>query len=205
MSHCPSPKLPPEQLAALQARFLEIKPSIEKHGRIYFRFVHCKQRLADLIAEMVALGWKYFVRLVLRGKDPRSFLPMFNRRLAQHVKLGRRITGKEKPNDVLSPRAQVQHGFMVQTLPQYETDSGDNEALDALQDNTRTPPPEQAAFRIDYPAWLLTHTERNRSIIHQLMVGERTKDMAEKHKTTPGRISQLRREFHADWEMFYDN
>jgi hypothetical protein len=54
---------------------------------------------------------------------------MFNRRLAQHVKLGRRITGKEKSNDVLSPRAQVQHGFMVQSLPQYESGEGANEAL----------------------------------------------------------------------------
>ena len=64
MAHCPFPKLSPQQLSALQARFLDIKPSIEKHGRIYFRFVRCKQRLADLIAEMVALGWKYSSRPV---------------------------------------------------------------------------------------------------------------------------------------------
>jgi hypothetical protein len=205
MSRQPFPQLPPEQLAALQARFVELRPQIEKHGRIYFRFVRCKQRLADLIAEMVSLGWKYFVRLVLRGKDPRNFLPMFNRRLAQHVKLGRRITGKEKPNDVLSSRAQVQHGFMVQTLPQYETDSGDNEALDALQDNTRTPPPEQAAFRIDFSAWLRTQTHRKRRIIHELMMGERTLDVANRFGTTPSRISQIRRELHRDWNLFCDN
>jgi hypothetical protein len=202
MPKIPFPELTPKQLSALQSRFLDIKPSIEKHGRIYFRFIRCKQRLADLIAEMVALGWKYFVRLVLRGKDPRQFLAMFNRRLAQHVKLGRRITGKEKPNDVLSPRAQVKHSFMVQTLPQYETDAGENEALDALADNTHTPPPDQAAFRIDFPEWIHTHTERTRNVIRELMVGERTKDVADRHGTTPSRISQMRRELCADWQRF---
>jgi hypothetical protein len=107
---------------------------------------------------------------------------MFNRRLAQHVKLGRRITGKEKPNDVLSPRAQVQHGFMVQTLPQYETDSGENEALYTLCKTISTRrPPDQAAFRIDIPAWVRSHTERTRNVICALIVGERTKDLANRH------------------------
>jgi hypothetical protein len=34
------------------------------------------------------------------------------------------------------------------------------------------------------------------------MRGERTRDVAKKYGTTPGRISQLRRDFHQDWTRF---
>jgi hypothetical protein len=45
-------------------------PRIELHGRIYFRHVRCPHRRADCVAVMVALCWKWFLRLVERGKDP---------------------------------------------------------------------------------------------------------------------------------------
>jgi hypothetical protein len=205
MSQRPFSQLSPDQLTALQARFLEIRPQIENHGRIYFRHIKCCHRLADLVAEMVSLGWKYFVRLVLRGKDPRDFLGLFIKRLAQHVKCGRRVTGKEKPNDVMSSQAQQLHSFTVQSLPRHESSDQKNEALDALQDNHRTPPPDQAAFRIDFPAWRLTRSERDRRVIDELMLGERTLDVSQRFGLCPGRISQLRREFCEDWERFCDN
>jgi hypothetical protein len=71
-----------------------------------------------------------------------------------------------------------------------------------LQDNTITPPPEQAAFRIDFPAWLGTRTDRDRRVVDDLMLGERTLDVARKYGLSPARISQLRREFLADWTRF---
>jgi hypothetical protein len=144
---------------------------------------------------MLAIGWKWFDRLVLRGKDPREFLVTFNCRLAQHVKAGRRICGNEKLHDVLSSRAQQLHSFTVQSLPQYETAEGDNEALDALRNNHKTPTPDQVQFRIDFPAWRLTRTERDRRVIDELMRGERTLDVSNRHGLTPSRISQLRREY----------
>jgi hypothetical protein len=151
---------------------------------------------------MVALGWSWFIRLVLRGKDPRQFLATFNRRLSQHIKCGRRVTGNEKPHDVLSSRAQQLHSFTVQSLPQYETSERDNEALDALRDNHKTPPPDQIQFRLDFPAWRLTRTERDRRVIDELMRGERTLDVSNRHGLTPGRISQLRRAYMYDWQRF---
>jgi hypothetical protein len=42
-------------------------------------------------------------------------------------------------------------------------------------------------------------------LIRQLMVGERTKDVADRHGTTPSRISQMRRELCLDWQRFCDN
>lgn len=142
---------------------------------------------------------------MLRGKDPRTCLNTFNKRLGQHIKCGRRVCGKEKAGDVMSSSTQQQEKFVVQTLPAYDTGVDDNEAIDALRDNTLTPVPDQVQFRMDFPAWVRTHTERTKNVIRHLMVGERTKDVAEKHKTTAGRISQMRRELCLDWNRFCNN
>ena len=71
-----------------------------------------------------------------------------------------------------------------------------------LSDNTRTPPPDQAAFRIDFKTWLRSLTPRERRIIRVMILGERTKDLSRKFEITPGRVSQMRREFHDDWCRF---
>jgi hypothetical protein len=36
------------------------------------------------------------------------------------------------------------------------------------------------------------------------MIGERTMDVADRYRLTPGRISQLRRELFLDWQAFCD-
>ncbi len=71
-----------------------------------------------------------------------------------------------------------------------------------LRDNTLTPVPEQAAFRIDFPAWRGTRNERDRRVVDDLMAGGRTKDVSRKFEMSPGRVSQLRREFREDWRRF---
>ena len=57
----------------LQVRFLSILPRIELHGRLSFRHLRCADRRADAIAEMVALAWKWHLRLAERGKDATLF------------------------------------------------------------------------------------------------------------------------------------
>jgi hypothetical protein len=71
-----------------------------------------------------------------------------------------------------------------------------------LRDNTMTPPCDAVAFRIDFPDWLKTRTDRDRRIIEDMMQDERTMALARKHGISPGRVSQLRREFMEDWERF---
>ena len=65
-----------------------------------------------------------------------------------------------------------------------------------------TPVPDQAAFRIDFPEWLKTWTERDRRIIRDMMKGERTFDLSRKYGCSPGRISQKRQQFKEEWERF---
>jgi hypothetical protein len=62
--------------------------------------------------------------------------------------------------------------------------------------------PDQVAFRCDFPVWRRTRNARDRRLIDDLMVGERTHEVAERYGLSPARVSQLRREFHADWERF---
>src|SRR5437763_1531536 len=67
-----------------------------------------------------------------------------------------------------------------------------------LKNNTRSPVPDQAAFRIDYPAWLCQLGARNREIAKDMTLNLGTLELANRHKMSPGRISQLRREFQLD-------
>jgi hypothetical protein len=184
----------------LHAAFLTILPRIEVHGRCFFRHKKPEKR-DEAIAEMVALAWKSFVNCVRNGKNPLEFPMALARRAAQGVHNGRRLCGQEKIKDVLSPRAQQQHNFTVVSLPEGSSLNG-NVFDEALIDNTQTPVPEQVSFRIDFPAWRLTRTERDRRVIDDLMVGERTLDVADNHGLTAGRVSQLRRDFYQDWERF---
>src|SRR5262245_30714915 len=73
---------------------------------------------------------------------------------------------------------------------------------EALHDNTRTPVPDQAAFRLDWPRWLATLSGRDQSLILDLALGEPTSAAAAKYAVSPSRISQKRREFQTGWMSF---
>lgn len=188
-------------LDQLHAAFLSILPRIELHGHVYFRHVRCPFKREDYIAEMVALSWKWFVRLVERGKDPTTFPTALASFAARAVRSGRRVCGQAPAKDVLSAVAQWRHGFVVEKLPDCETLTS-NPLTDALRDNTKSPPDEQAAFRLDFPAWRRTYGERNRRVLDDLMMGERALDVSRKYCLSPGRVSQLRHEFLEDWGRF---
>jgi len=62
--------------------------------------------------------------------------------------------------------------------------------------------PEQVAFRLDFASWLQSLTPRERRLIQAMAQNERTKDLARAFEVSPGRISQLRREFEQGWKHF---
>jgi hypothetical protein len=71
-----------------------------------------------------------------------------------------------------------------------------------LQENMVTPIPDQVQFRLDFPAWLDTLTPRERRLIKEMSQNERTKDLSRRFDLSPGRISQMRREFAWSWQRF---
>jgi hypothetical protein len=202
----------------LHAQFLSlILPYVERHARVVFRHFRCPDRKEDAVCECIAVAWRWFLRLVKQGKDPAEFPSTLATFAARAVRCGRRLGRMERPKDVLSPRAQQLHGFQVESLPLSTRNTHENlysvphgqQRQDAfeerLRDNTITPVPEQVSFRLDFPAWLKTRSERDRRVVQDLMAGERTQDVAARHGLTAGRISQLRREFLQDWRRFTED
>jgi len=200
--------------AELHSAFVTILPRIETHARIYFRGLKCPSRRDEAVQETLALAWKWFLRLIEKGKDPRSFPAVFASFAARAVKCGRRVCGQEKGKDVMSQLAQQRHEFTVEQLP-ISTATSQEERYAAihgqqhqdvfeerLRDNTQTPVPEQVAFRIDFPAWLMTLTARERRLIREMAQNERTLDLSNRFEVSPARISQLRKELHDDWTRF---
>lgn len=194
--------------------FTTILPRIEVHAQIYFRHLRCPDKKADAIQETIALAFKWYLRLTERGKDPATFVSVLADFAVRAVKCGRRLCGQEKARDVLSSQAQQRQGFKVESLPistrtkhedLYGTVHGQR-LLDSyeerLRDNRQTPVPEQVCFRLDFPAWLVTRTSRDRQIIEKMSINDRTQDLARKFGLTPGRISQLRRDYCEDWSRF---
>jgi hypothetical protein len=202
-------------LEQLHAEFLQIMPRIETHALIYFRHLKCPGRRADAVAEAVALSWRWFLRVTEQGKDVNEFVSTLANYAVRHVRSGRRLCGQERARDALSALAGQRHHFKVEPLAlstrrDHETlyaDPHGQDELDAfegrLSDNAVTPPPDAAAFRIDYPAWLSRLGARHREIVADMTLDLGTGELARKYRVSPARISQLRREFCQDWRRFH--
>lgn len=185
----------------LRRLFAHALPRIQRHARIYFRDIKCWHRKQDCIGEACALAWKWFCHLFQQGKDPMTFISALASFAARHVRAGRGLCGKVDAKDVLSPDAQRTHGFLVCKLPDYSTLT-ENPMAEALTDNTQTEIPEQVSFRLDFPAWLGTHSPRNQDIIGEMMLSRRTSELARHFGLSAGRISQMRQEFKDEWDLF---
>lgn len=197
------PQLQTAKTPKLQRLFLVILPRIDLHARISFRDVKCPETRADRIAETVALAWKWYKRLAEQGKDATQFVSALATFAVRAVRNGRRVCGQLKPKDALSERAQQLNGFTVNKLPDFST-LGDNPYSEALADNTVSPVPDQVAFRLDFPAWLVTLSDREQRLVGDMAMNHRTMDLAAKYGISPARISQLRRELESSWNALQE-
>ncbi len=189
-------------LAHLHASFLAIVlPRVLSHGRVCFGGLKCPHRREDAIQDMIGLAWRWHLRLAEKGKDATAFPTALASYAARAVRSGSRVAGQERANDILSPVAQRRHRFYVGRLPDFETLT-EHPLCEALLDNTKSPPDETMCFKLDFLAWLASLPQRDRSLVEDLMVGERTLAVARKYRVSPARISQKRREFLQGWQAF---
>jgi hypothetical protein len=185
----------------LQETFVgAVLPRVEAHGRIYFRHVRCQHHKEELLAEMAALSWRWFVRLVRRGKDVLQFANTLAHYAARAINSGRRLGGQERARDAMSASAQRKRGAVCSLAKAGSLLGGP--LAEALLDNTVSPVPDQVAFRLDFPVWRRTRSERDRRMIDAMMTGESTAVLARLFGVSAARISQMRRAFHADWHAF---
>ncbi len=185
---------------AWHKRFLVMLPAIVNHARFAFRHLKGEAR-QDAIQEVIANALVAFVRLVRRRKIALAYPTVLARYAVAQFQDGRRIGNRLNIKDVLSSYAQKQKGIVVDRLDQF--DKTENQWIEAVVEDHRTPVPEQVAFRCDFPEWLARLSGRNRRIAQALSAGQNTGDVAKRFKLSPGRISQLRRELYQSWQTFH--
>jgi hypothetical protein len=165
-----------------------------------------------MLADARGALWSAWHSLVRRGKDPIKVGVTGIAALGcRFVRSGRKIGNRNRGRgciDVLDPRAQRRCGFKIQPLPpdtHYGAGQGQRHlgaVEERLQGNTTTPVVDQVVFRLDFKDWLKTLSARERRIVEAMAQDERTQDLSERFALSPGRISQMRREFQQGWSQF---
>jgi hypothetical protein len=207
---------PTVSIEELHGQFVEVVlPRIQTHAALVFRDFKADEK-DELTADAFALAWKWMVRLVQRGKDPTKFPTAIATLVCRAVKCGRRLIGQEKAKDALSRRAQRRHGFRVEQMPATTRTSheglyavvGGQRMLDRweafLQDNVKTPIPDQVNFRLSFPRFMDGQQDRTRRIAEFLALGNSAKAAAQKFGLSPCRITQIRQRLCKDWFGMHD-
>jgi len=183
-----------------QAAFLAMLPVIRRHVQIAFRYLPAEAK-EEAIQESLANTCVAFARLFQQGRSQRAFPIALARFAVAQIRDGRTVGSSQNVREVLSRYAQRKKGFSVQRLDQYDRE--EQQWIEAVVADTRTPVFEQVWFRIDFPAWLARLSPRNRRIAKLLAAGYSTGEVATRFGISASRISQLRRQLHDSWMDFH--
>jgi hypothetical protein len=182
-----------------QAGFLQMLPTLERYARFAARRLRRETR-EDAICETIANCLCVYRRLYSRNELHHAFASPLVRYAVAQYHVGRRVGTSWSSRDVYSTRARLEGGIEIHSLG---TSSEQREEwLECLTDNRRTPVPDQVHFRIEFPRWLSTQTNRNRQIAATLALGHSTGEVARKFNISSGRVSQIRRELFESWSEF---
>lgn len=180
--------------------FLRLLPKIVRHAKVILPRLRPEAR-ADAIQEIVANAAVAYARLAQLGKESLAYpTPLATYAVAQY-RAGRRVGNRLNVREVLSPYAQQRKRFTVESLDRFDEDEGTWEEA-VVQDTRNSPVPDIVSFRVDFPTWLATHTNRNRRIAESLALNRSTGEVARQFGVSPGRVSQLRRDFRESWKKF---
>ncbi|MBW3599728.1 MAG: hypothetical protein KY475_20965 [Planctomycetes bacterium] len=196
------PRSSPPPAPAWHAAFLAMLPTIRRHARFRFRRLDREAR-EEAVQEVVANALVAFVRLVERGRLDVAFPTPLARFAVAQYSVGRHVGGKLNTRDVLSPYAQHRRGVVVESIFRPKDDD-QRPWMETLIEDPRTPVADQAAFRIDFPAWLDTLQPRDRRMAETMSVGVRPLDVAEMFQISPARVSQIRGQMALAWEQFHE-
>jgi hypothetical protein len=175
-------------------------PAIRLYARIAFRNLGPEAR-EEAVEEAVCNALAAYVGLYRRGKVALAYPSVLARFAVAQTLDGRKVGGHLNCKDVSSGYCQREKGVVVERLDKF--DKEDDQWIEAVVEDHRTPVAEQVAFRCDFPAWLASLPRRNRRIAQALSVGHTTSDVAKRFDVSAGRISQLRQELHRSWNQFH--
>jgi hypothetical protein len=192
-----------QRVPSWHAGFLRLLPQVLYQARWALRKLPPEAQ-EDAIQEVLVRVMVTYRRLVQAEKVAQAYPSVLTRYALLQLRQGRQVGQRLNVRDVLSRYAQLRKGFVVERLDHYDQEH--DAWKEAVVEDHRTPPPEQAAFRVDFPGWLGQFDSRDRGIIEALALGHRTKDVAQQFRLSPGRVSQKRldyahswREFHGEW------
>ena len=185
---------------AWQGLFVELLPAIRRHARIAFRHLTLELR-EECVQEAVCNACRAVARMAELGKLELVYPSVLARYAVAQVKDGRKVGGHLNCRDVMSHYCQRQKKISVERLDRF--DAEEDAWQEAVVQDTRTAPvPEIVSFRIDFSDWLKGLPRRKRLIAKSLALGNRTGEIARRFCVSPGRISQLRRNFADSWAAY---
>ena len=201
-THVPSAAAPGlcELPSCWQRTFVEMLPKIAEHARVVLRDLTGERR-DEGVQEVVCNCCCAFARLAERGRAHAATWSSLAKFGIAQFRAGRRVGSSLNVCDVTSDHCRLRKGVSVRSLHQW--DHQDEEWREMLVEDPTCSPADLAASRIDYPAFLATLSRRNRRIAETLATGESTSLVAKMFGMSPGRVSQLRKELKAAWELFH--
>jgi DNA-binding NarL/FixJ family response regulator len=180
-----------------QQEFLSMLPAICSVAQHAFRGLRREVR-DEAVQEVTAHAFVAFTRLVQQGQKHLAFASALGHYAVAQYRAGRRTGSRLNSRDVMAPG---QRRCRVESLDEFDPHAEEWRA--AMVEDTRTPVPDQASFRVDFPSWLSRLGSRDRAVAQSLAAGYTTREVAEEHGISPGRVSQLRRQLHDGWERFH--
>lgn len=185
---------------AWHAGFAALLPDIRNQLRFAFRNLSPEER-EEATQDAVARAAVAYAELHRAGRAALAYATPLARYAAAQYRAGRRVGGSLNINDITSPHAQRRHGIRLARLDRFDAEEGGWKEV--LVEGRSGTPAELAASRIDFADWLGRLPKKKRRIATTLAAGETTSDVGRKFRITPGRVSQLRREFAESWQAFH--
>jgi len=194
-------------LVAAQEQFTATLKAVEDAARFAFRRYRRQDR-EEAVAEARAAAWSAWTGLLRRGKDPLAVgVTGIANNAIRYVRNGRRVgntTCGRGAMDVFR-KAQKARDFKVVSLDsndQFIPGSLVGTWKEWLACDNRVGPADEAAFRLDFSAWLAGLPERKRWVAELLAEGHEGVVVARLVGIAQSRVSQLRGELAENWLAF---
>ena len=192
---------PDDQMPGWHRRFLLLLPRLRRAASFRFRTLSPARR-QEFVNDVIGTCFAFYSRLVAMGTEERAHFSTLVKFAAAQLFQGRQLGSRLNARDVSSIYCQRRQGIQLERLDQYDEAEGKWQEV-LVEDRRHGDPASVAAARIDVGEWLATMSSIRRKIAECLATGVSTQEAAEQFAVSPGRISQLRREFQESWLAFH--
>ncbi|MFH1921720.1 MAG: hypothetical protein ABIP48_17790 [Planctomycetota bacterium] len=184
---------------AWHAEFLKMSSVVQRKASFAGKDLSAEAR-EDFVEEVVAYAVVAFKALWDRGTPEVAYPTVLARYGIRQARIGRKVGLSLNVRDVSSEYCHWAKGVTLERLDKTDHETG--EWLEILVEDRRAGPAETAAARIDVADWFDSLPPRDRRIAKALAAGHTTGEVARQFQLSPGRISQMRREYFNNWAEF---